>query len=493
MCIFERRIHRMFFALALCAIIGWFLFAFHGRWFSFLSVRKLLVGWVIKLVACSVFFLTYTFYYGEGKLSQDAGAFVEEARVLNSLFQQNKSEYLTVLLNLPGHEKIVYREFHSIPYCRFAPPNSTVNSTRNHIKLLSLGLLVFVDNIYILFVLMCLISYLGLLYLFRFLRSAWHIEEHYFWLFFAPSLLFWDSSILKETFSLFGICLMIPAFLTKFSSKTINKIALIGFVFTLLIKPYLFICLALSFIILPIIRYFRSRKKAFVALSIALLTVFAFTNTTNVFLKKISDKQFDFINDGMGGIHLKGDTCNYYLTHEQEHLLKRVGWVYVLTEDTEVRTMSFSKKKLDKTVRLTAFQDSIPIIYSLTGGESYFPITAIDYQWSNFLICLPEAFINSFFRPFPFEKGNFFLNIFFFLESFGFFVLLSYVIFQHTYWRKTHFYSIMGLLVFCLILSILIGLTTPISGAIVRYRIPVQMILIVAFLKTLQLKQNHAS
>jgi hypothetical protein len=114
----------------------------------------------------------------------------------------------------------------------------------------------------------------------------------------------------------------------------------------------------------------------------------------------------------------------------------------------------------------------------MPGTNSYIKTKEIQNSFTQLVLNVPEAIINTFFRPFPFDKGSF-LKYPAMLEVWGltFFLFLS-ILFK----RKLEADSknlIACLLMFALSLALLIGWTTPVTGAIVRFRFPIQLALFI--------------
>jgi hypothetical protein len=96
------------------------------------------------------------------------------------------------------------------------------------------------------------------------------------------------------------------------------------------------------------------------------------------------------------------------------------------------------------------------------------------------LLVTPEALINTLFRPFPTDAGG----ILKYLAFFSNLLFISFVIFaiikrkslidEQKYW-------VTYLLLAAFVILLFIGWTTPIVGAIVRYKIAAEILLIIAF------------
>ena len=118
------------------------------------------------------------------------------------------------------------------------------------------------------------------------------------------------------------------------------------------------------------------------------------------------------------------------------------------------------------------------------GQRSFYP--GYNYHWTSLIKAAPFALFNTFLRPQPFDNINV-LSLIAMLEVFGFIVLLG-ITFIHP--RSNSQKSVNLLLFsmnFALILGLLIGWTTPVLGAIVRYRIPIMLFILITLIDFLDL------
>ena len=115
----------------------------------------------------------------------------------------------------------------------------------------------------------------------------------------------------------------------------------------------------------------------------------------------------------------------------------------------------------------------------MPGTKSYFKSTLIDNSFKQLLLNIPEAIINAILRPFPFDTGSI-LKLPTMLEAWGVFLfLILSLIFKKKNIQKKEVGIILSLLIFATLLFLLIGWTTPISGAIVRFRFPAQLAMVI--------------
>jgi hypothetical protein len=91
---------------------------------------------------------------------------------------------------------------------------------------------------------------------------------------------------------------------------------------------------------------------------------------------------------------------------------------------------------------------------------------------------IPESLTNSVIRPWPTDPGSK-LKIISFLESILLFGFLIYAIWNRRKLNENEKLIVFGLITFACLLFLLIGWTTPVLGAVARYRFPAQLALFI--------------
>jgi hypothetical protein len=116
--------------------------------------------------------------------------------------------------------------------------------------------------------------------------------------------------------------------------------------------------------------------------------------------------------------------------------------------------------------------------YFQQGCMSYIETTPINNSSIQLIKNIPEALTNSAIRPWPTDPGSK-LKIISFLESILLFGFLIYAIWNRRKLNENEKLIVFGLLTFACLLFLLIGWTTPVLGAIARYRFPAQLALFI--------------
>ena len=193
----------------------------------------------------------------------------------------------------------------------------------------------------------------------------------------------------------------------------------------------------------------------------------------------LTRKQFDFVNVGKGGLHVLGDSCFYYFQPFQYADLSLKGTEVILLNETDAYIYKFGSTERPIPVHLKPTGEKLKRVYFTEGCASFIETTPLKNSTIQLIKNIPEALANSVIRPFPNDPGSK-LKFLSFLE-----VWLILLFFGLTiYFRKKLNFEekniVFTLLTFALILSLLIGWTTPVLGAITRYRFPAQFALIIA-------------
>ena len=139
----------------------------------------------------------------------------------------------------------------------------------------------------------------------------------------------------------------------------------------------------------------------------------------------------------------------------------------------------FGSTKSPVPVHLEPTGDTLLISYFTEGCRSFIETTPISESYSQLIKNIPEAFVNGFIRPFPTDPGSN-LKFLSMLEIWALIGFLIWVSIKHRKLEPEDRTIVFGLVVFALFLLLLIGWTTPVIGAIARYRFPAQLALVLA-------------
>ncbi len=383
-------------------------------------------SWAVmaKILSAVVFCLIYIYYYDGG----DTVSYYESSRALVNMSMKNPGNFLQEITQAPSMPNyMLFDQQTGYPwgYMYFDPQSWFV--AKMLVPLLYLSF----KSYLITTILLSWISFFGTWALYKMLCRYYPTMEGRmaFCMLFIPSVLFWGSGILKDTFTYSAVCWFIVGLDGVFISK-INKkkgilfMSLAGFVL-LSIKPYILISLlpgALVWILYSKIS--KTSSKFFRYAAIPMIYVFSFLI-------------------GYGVLAVLGD---------------KLG--------------KFSITKMLETASITQ-KDLHQDYYH---GSS-FDIGEFEPTISGMLSKAPAAITVGLFRPFIWEARNAvmlasgFENLIYLLMSggvvFGLFFkrkLLVHILLENPY--------LIFLLSYALLFSLLVGLSTSNFGALVRFKIP---------------------
>lgn len=477
-------------------MVASFIFLVLGAWFFYrkrtagLQRFDLLAAFAIKLAACAVFLHVYTHYYGDGSLTADPEEFMKESAVLARVAGNSVGDYLQFMFGLES-DKMVMEQLAATSHWT-AGDLTWINDSKNVIRANSLVYFLSAGNIWAHCIVFAFLSVLGFRELHLAFETYFDKWKRLFWfgVLCIPSVLFWTSGMLKEPLMIAGFCLVIRAFFSDlpFVGKAWRFV--LGAFLMLAFKPYVFFCLV------PVLAWHlaavRLRKKVRVAILVLapLLVIFGLNlapGKRDQVAHYLTRKQFDFINVGRGGLHVYADTCFFYFRPDQfEHLVIYPDSSTYLKKPLVAKMMKTGATLPFKDVYLRPNSKKWIAFYNEAPSSSFIHVTEIQGSYSTLIKTIPEALAIACLRPFPTDPGGS-LKYFAFCESVilaG--LLLFFALTRWKYLPEKLSIRLTSLLIFCAFLSLLIGWTTPVLGAVVRYRIPVYLvfgtiILILAF------------
>lgn len=468
---------------------GLFLVAFLAIcWFGslfkheYISKKEVLLGFFIKVLASFAFVWVYSEYYGDGKLVLDAGIAMDQSEILNAVFYQSPLDYFKLLTGI-GENQALIDLYLDDTHTWNAGELTLFNDSKNVTRINSLIYFVSQGNPYMHAVWMAFISFVGTFLLAVSFGKFSDVKTNLiFWtLMLLPNFLFWGSGILKEPFVILGIGLLFYAHI--FTHEKWKKITLyaLGFLFSFLFKPYILALVLLSFLFFQVSKRFSTRKILVVLGSFVAGLIFTFmllNGKENRVVEWMTKKQIDFQNVAIGGLYFTKNDTIYCIPKSHFDSVK-------FDEDSVLLSTSLPLERIQHKPIFARFpmrfevNDAVryPIYLYLSGSNSHFLVTPIENKLSNVFIAIPEAFFNAMTRPYFNESGGIFKWISI-LELALLFGIAMYVFFNRRKIEQHQVKLVVSILLFAVILATAIGFFACVSGAIVRYRIPVFIALI---------------
>lgn len=458
----------------------------------YLSPWNSVAAFAIKFGVGLYFLYIYTAVYGNGSLSADAGAFMEESAMLNKVFYSAPLDYFKLLFGIGDQDALVKLYLQDTSHWD-SGAQAIVSDNRNIMRVHSVFHFFSFGDAARHVLVMCFISLIGIQQLFLGIRRHTNLRDfHVFWILtLFPSLLFWTSGILKEPLLFLGIGLLVRAMLDELSIKKHLIYGILGALLILGFKPYVLICALpalafyLCFRLLPRFKLLGS----LLLLLLPLVLLFSFAGVRQKTAHVFSQKQYDFQNVGRGGLHAEGDSCFYFFEAWQIPELKIEGDSVEIVHRMKVKTLQYG-----------AMNDPVPAILDPQGeiwhiyfrndrSDGFIPLEPIGDSFTQLLLNIPEALLNSLFRPYLMDPGSW-LKYPAMLEVMALYGFLLFALWRRRSLSISNQALIGALLVFALCLSLTIGWVTPVIGAIVRYRIPVFAALLLIALLLIRTKKE---
>ncbi len=444
---------------------------------------------LLKILAGTALWFVYTHLYTDRSTADIFKYFDDGIIMYNTLFT-HPADYFKMLLGLPDPSLHHYfsedmrhwsREFNQGLYNE----NRTLIRFNAFLDLFSFG------NYHVHTVFICFLSTAGLLGIFKtfsaFLREKTRLL--FFAVFLLPSVLFWGSGVLKEGLVLFELGIAVFLFSNIITEKpTALRISgLIVLLFLLSItKLYIFL------IVVPaLIAYAWIVKTNNTFPEIKFLTVLAVYFSAGLLIPgydfpfMLMEKQRQAVYMARGGSYLANHTTKrfVYIAPKTENriipLENNPGFCKIRPG---VSYVSWNLETfLDTTyIENSADTNTYWVFYDQAAAGSFINIPSLDGSFLSLLVNSPAAFANTLCRPFIFEAKNPLTMLSAIENSLIICIALICVLYCYRNIPNRH------LLYFCITVTILlfalIGLTTPVLGAAVRYKIPVLPFLMISFL-----------
>jgi len=464
-----------------------------------LSSKDVLIAWGIKLVFGLIYLYIFIEYYGQGTLYGDSYRFYLDSKVLSELAIDYPIEYLKLMFGLSDtNSELIWPYMERTVIWDYSHNTDFINDNRLILKINSIIHLISFGNLYIHSLFHIFFSFIGIRLIFS-VFSKFVKQKKWFWyaLVLIPSVSFWGGAILKESILILGIGLLFYGLQKLMKSISVKYliVLVIGVVLVTYNKPYAgLIIFPLSFLMV-LGKYFNWSiiKLKWTIFSITVIFILLMFAPTKINLtQKVSYKQKDLINIGNGGVFFITDSSFCFFDYNLASNFEMVNDSLL-----KVNVESKGEYKLFGTNTFKPFtipksETLYPHYLTQIPSSSFFEVKPIANSPWQLIKSIPSAIINVHLRPLPWDNGNK-IKIFASIQNFGLLFLLLYAIIN-----KRPFYNkdkwIMTMLIFSvLFITLLIGWTTPIFGAIVRYKVPLDLFIIIISFILLKQKKHETN
>jgi len=395
-----------------------------GRWSFFktsgIRIRVLQGLFVLKFIVGVALTSIYTSHY-QKRSEADIFKYYDDAEVMYGALKDAPADYFKMLFSIGNDNDYFYYNYYVKMNNWDRKYDTNIYNDSHTIIRVNAVLMIFsfgVFQVHTLF--FCFLSLIGLVALYKWASN--YVRKRYsifVVIFLLPSVLFWTSGVLKEAILIFGLGMLLLSLDKVFKEKiNIRNLGMLLFAFELLfyIKFYVLIAFIPS-----IIAYLIAVKV---------------------------QKRFGFIYVGVIAIIT-------LLAFNADKIPPHINFV-----ETLVRKQTDFK-------RLVEYQ----------GAGSQFELTTLEPSFLGIAKVVPEALVNCFIRPLPTKKsgGLQWISI---LENLVILIGLIAALFsavknKFQFNFDSHQKNMLWFTAtFTLTLFVIIGLTTPVAGALVRYKVP---------------------
>lgn len=414
----------MSWLLYLLYVVLLVLLVWQGKFFEVKSVSKRIItaAFLLKLMAGLAVTLIYTYYYTD-KQNSDIYKYFDDGLVLHSFFYTQPKLFFQLIteINIETPEVLnAIKDFnHWDPKVR----SNLYNDSRFIIKLNAMLAFISLGNIYIHALFAAFIGFSGLIAFSKAAeRVVGNVKHYTLLLLFFPSILLWTSGMLKETIliALLGFFLFV---LIKIKTNSSGyfwwMIAAVLLLLLIVFKVYVLLCLLAAGLFYFLTTLARAKWQIGLGLLLALML-----------------------------FPLAAFLVDHFILHD-------------------AISGGIAQKQYD-TIRLAQ--------YMKAGSVVYIPLVEAG-NWLSFVLAAPFALWNVLFEPMIWRVSSPFM-LAAALENLFLAALLIFSVTQIRTINPAQFRLMMAVFLFSILLFTIIGITTPVMGSIVRYRVPGLMVLL---------------
>lgn len=452
-----------------------------------LNRKDLLIGWGLKLLWATGFMVVFTYIYSDGEPYGDVANFLNDSKVITDYASEDFGGYLEILFGIGGDDlAILQTHLADTQIWSFGDNGDFLNDNRLIIRINSVIHFISFGNYWVHLLVFAFFSQIGILLLYKtFEQFVQHKRFMYYALLCTPTIAFWGSGITKESILVLGAGMFFYG-LKKINHKLTVKNAvflIVGTVLLLINKPHFgLVIIPLSIIYLVGQRMtFKKRTPLFIGGTLALLMIGMSLAPEPVnMVDKISYKQRDLSNLGKGGIFFINDSafCAFDYSNYDNFTYNSETDLIVANRDTEGEYKLFGQDDFHP-FTIEASQRQYEVYHVFAPSESFIEVPLIDNSGSQLLKNTPLALFNVMIRPLPTDPGSNFKH-FNFIENILMLVFIAFTFIKKKRTTAEEKVWVNYLLFSALILILIIGWTIPILGAIVRYKMASQLLLVLS-------------
>jgi hypothetical protein len=479
----------MLLGLTYCLLFLFFLVKSPNFKEELFSKKFISIIFVLKLTGIFFYLITYAEDTQNLLFNNDTQSILKDANIIYSSLLKKPGDYFSMIFGMYDGNASAYfdeqyfskmEKWYLIGKSDFLLNDNQIITRINAVLLtLSFG------QFYALIVLNCILSFTGSFLLYKTFKIYFPNKEKLLilLLLFIPSVYFWTSAVLKEPIVFFFLGVFIWSFFILIIRKTFSYTSLILFVISFFcltqLKPYLLVVMMFPLTAFTIIE-FKKIKKIYltyfilIGLGISLTVVVSSIVFNKQLFSIIAKRQNDFVSIGYGGTFLYQN--GIYLRIENNDIKKlklqdRTQNTFTLTKGISYMYWHYPNLKdtffvVKNNDTLTAYE----LRNTVVASHSLIEKRLLEPTFTSYLKLLPNTLYNSFFYPFFIECKTT-VQYLASIENFIYFLFLIVAIIYHDK-KVINKNLLLFFIASVVLLFLLIGHSTAIGGALVRYKVP---------------------
>ncbi len=461
------------------------------RFFETVVSRRWIQGvFLLKIASGVALWFIYTYYYKDRENADIYKYFDDSRPIFDALFTK-PLDYLKMVSGI-GIDASLDKYFDQMSNWYRLYNQNLYNDNQTIIRFNAIVRLFSMGYYQVHSVFMGFLSLSGLVAIFKTFAPYFKNKRSalFFCVFLLPSVLFWGSGVLKEGLVLLGLGLLIYA-----TDRILKKERLLfylplfagSFALLLVVKMYVLMSILPGLTAVFMVA-FSSFKKPLLMHTIALLLFFTglscakYIQPTLDPLEMLANKQHNFIMLGEERMIVFRAHTSYLVKPKQMACIIPTADSNLIHLQTGCRIRLYNLKRQTEGSVFTNPSDTLLYKVNLhtIPPRSFFKLSPLQATPLSFLSLIPEALANTLFRPYPWESLSA-ISLLAIVENL---LILSLFVLAVFFFKKPSTdLAWLGLCFSCsLILFLLIGWTTPVTGAIVRYKVPALPLLCIGLL-----------
>ena len=455
---------------------------------SELNGRDLLVGWALKLVYAFTFMYLISFVFGDnGKPMGDVGTFLSDSEILKEYGKKDPVGYTKLMFGINAdNDQLLANELKDTKIWDYGITKDNLNDNRLIIRLNSLIHFFSFQNIWVHTLIFAFLSFIGIILIYRtFSEFVVRKKLFYLALLITPTFAFWGSGITKETLFVLSFGLFVFSFKKLLNELKLVHVLILTFSIIMLLVNKTHVGLIVIPISLFVIihRWFSFNKKVFAIsggiILLALITL-SFTPEKINLVDRLSSKQQDLINVAKGGVFFVNDSAFCAFDYDQlDHFdyIEATRKISV-NQSTDGEYKLFGEK-IFRPFTIDPDTTEYDVYLVMSPSETFVDVEPINHEPIQLVKNTPIALLNVLIRPLPNDNVQHFKYALF-AENLIFCGFLILVLFKQRKIKDEERRWVFFTLVSAILLILVIGWSTPIIGAVIRYKMAPQLLLILA-------------